>query len=282
MNKNNNKSCLSKTLSVFLLLILVSLFFFNEYKFISNKFYSFGQGSYLANITAEAITKFTNLERKNNSTPSLTESDILNQVAQAKADDMARRNYFAHNTPDGKTPWYWLDLFNYKYQSAGENLAVNFDTSKEVVNAWMRSPSHRENLLKGKYVETGVGIAEGYFGDKKAVYVAQFFGLPQISTDQNQLLISRVHLGQEGSVLGAEIEKVPLTVWSSISTSFNHYALASLLFLLILMILMKKVADKKVSKGTYLFMILLLCMIIVINSIHLNLIKDLDVFISLN
>ena len=61
-----------------------------------------------------------------------------------KAQDMATLGYFAHVSPDGKTPWYWIEKVGYDYQYAGENLAINFSDSKDVTNAWMASPLHKE------------------------------------------------------------------------------------------------------------------------------------------
>jgi len=51
---------------------------------------------------------------------------LLEQAAQLKANDMAEKGYFAHTSPDGKTPWEWLKDVSYPFLAAGENLAVNF------------------------------------------------------------------------------------------------------------------------------------------------------------
>lgn len=105
---------------------------------------------------------------------------FLQNAAQRKAEDMARRGYFAHMDADGKTPWRWAEEEGYAYTGLGENLAVNFDTAEEVIREWLASPSHRANLLNGRYTETGIGIAVGeYAGSHDAVYVVEFYGQPE-------------------------------------------------------------------------------------------------------
>lgn len=104
----------------------------------------------------------------------------LSLAAQKKAEDMAERGYFAHTDADGRTPWQWAEEEGYAYAGLGENLAVNFDTAEEVIREWLASPSHRANLLNGRYTETGIGIAVGeYAGSHDAVYVVEFYGQPE-------------------------------------------------------------------------------------------------------
>ena len=81
----------------------------------------------LSAIYASVLVTLTNQNRVNSNVPELKVSPILEKAAQMKADDMATRSYFAHNTPEGRTPWYWFEKAGYKYVYAGENLAVNFE-----------------------------------------------------------------------------------------------------------------------------------------------------------
>jgi hypothetical protein len=91
---------------------------------------------------------------------------------------MAKNGYFAHFAPDGTSPWHWFDEAGYVYTHAGENLAIHFTDSNEVVDAWMNSPKHRENIVNGVYTEIGVGTAKGKFEGYDTVYVVQLFGTP--------------------------------------------------------------------------------------------------------
>ncbi len=120
----------------------------------------------------------TNNERMVLSELPLKRNALLDQAAQLKADDMAKNHYFAHNSPTGVTPWHWFDEVSYQYSHAGENLAVHFTDSNEVVKAWMNSPTHRANIVNGSYTEIGVGTAEGEYEGFKTVFVVQLFGTP--------------------------------------------------------------------------------------------------------
>ena len=130
-------------------------------------------------VIDSVVVDMTNQERASLGIGELKVNEALRKAAQAKADDMAKKGYFAHVTPDGKTPWYWIDQTGYQYKSAGENLAVNFDYSKDVVQAWMNSPTHRANIVKAKYQEIGIGIAEGFYQGRPSVFVVQMFGTPK-------------------------------------------------------------------------------------------------------
>lgn len=131
-----------------------------------------------AEVLSGALNAFTNEERTANGLPALKANDTLARAAELKALHMATNGYFAHTSPDGKTPWYWLDLVGYPYQYAGENLAINFNDSKDVTIAWMNSPGHRANIVKGAYTEVGTGIASGTYQGREAVFVAQVYANP--------------------------------------------------------------------------------------------------------
>jgi uncharacterized protein YkwD len=124
------------------------------------------------------VIALTNGERAQNNVGLLHENNLLDAAAQAKADDMAKHGYFSHVGPDGKEPWAWISQAGYAYQSAGENLAVRFSDSADVVNAWMASPSHRANMVKPVYTEIGVGTAQGQFEGTPTTYVVQYFATP--------------------------------------------------------------------------------------------------------
>jgi len=134
--------------------------------------------NFLAAVIQSEVIALTNGEREQNSAGVLLENPALDAAAQAKANDMAAKGYFAHLSPDGKTPWDFIAAAGYSYQYAGENLAVRFSDSQDVVNAWMQSPTHRANIVKPQYTQIGVGIAEGMYQGQPATFVAQYFGAP--------------------------------------------------------------------------------------------------------
>ncbi len=139
-------------------------------------------GNNLASVISGVVAMLTNEARTDEHLGALTENELLARGAQMKADDMAEKGYFAHVGPDGSAPWKWFNEAGYKYQYAGENLAVNFTESEDVVTAWMNSPTHRANILRQEFTEIGIGIATGTHKGKRAVYVVQFFGKPAVGT----------------------------------------------------------------------------------------------------
>lgn len=130
-------------------------------------------------ITEADIVARTNNERLTVGEAPLTISPSLTLAATMKAQDMSNREYFSHDSPLGVTPWHWFDEVDYSYVYAGENLAVHFLEAKAVVESWMKSPSHKDNILHEEYSEIGVGMAKGIYKGKETHYIVQFFGTPQ-------------------------------------------------------------------------------------------------------
>jgi len=132
----------------------------------------------LSAIYASVLVNLTNQNRATAHVSELKINPLLEKAAQMKANDMASKGYFAHNTPDGKTPWYWFELAGYKYAYAGENLAVNFENSEDVETAWMNSRGHFLNIMNPKYTEIGIATSTGMYKGYQAVFVVQMFGAP--------------------------------------------------------------------------------------------------------
>src|SRR3989344_3205383 len=164
-----------KSVLVFFFAVLII-----ELGFLVQVFIVLDKTNFLASVLPGVLTSLTNEERRENDAPPLAQSELLVKAAKLKAEDMASKGYFAHTSPEGKTPWYWLDQVGYSYQSAGENLAVNFFESSDVAQAWMNSPTHRANIVKKDYTEIGIGVANGIFEGRNTVFVAQLFGKPAI------------------------------------------------------------------------------------------------------
>ena len=129
-------------------------------------------------VLPSTVVQLTNEERSDNNASPLLRNATLDAAAAMKAEHMARNGYFAHFAPDGTSPWYWFDQAGYVYAHAGENLAIHFTDSDEVVDAWMNSPTHRANIVDSKFTEIGVGTAKGKFNGHNTVYVVQLFGTP--------------------------------------------------------------------------------------------------------
>lgn len=158
--------------------IVFSVALFLEILFLIQIYLILPATDYSANILPGVVVNLTNRSRETYDVPTLASNDLLSRAAQLKAEDMAAKGYFSHQGPGGETPWTWLDRVGYDYTSAGENLAVNFVESEDVVSAWMRSESHKENILSGRFTEIGIGVAKGIFEGREALFVVQFFGSP--------------------------------------------------------------------------------------------------------
>lgn len=160
------------------LFIKKSVYILSSIAFIS--VFSFGIAH--AEISSETLVSLVNASRAENNLTPLAQNSELTAAAQAKANDMLENQYFAHTSPSGKTPWDFINAAGYKYIYAGENLAIGYLDNNELHNAWMNSPSHRENILSPNFREIGIAQASGNFEGADTVVVVQMFG----STEVNQ------------------------------------------------------------------------------------------------
>lgn len=137
--------------------------------------------SYATSMSISGLLQETNQERTGGGLANLSLNSQLNSAAQAKANDMAARDYWSHNTPEGNPPWVFFTNAGYQYQTAGENLAYGFDGSTEAVTGWMNSPGHKANIMNNTYKEVGFGIAnaENYQGTGPETIVVAMYASPQ-------------------------------------------------------------------------------------------------------
>lgn len=87
-------------------------------------------------------------------------SPVLEGAALLKARDILEKNYFAHLSPTGDKPWDFLKKVGFRYSFAGENLARGYTSVYELENDFLKSPTHRENLLSPLFSETGIAIVK--------------------------------------------------------------------------------------------------------------------------
>lgn len=174
-HSNNHKAKIlhPSTLSVIVAFFLVYQFAINFYLLVQPSILG-----YASNITPEQVVELTNQKRLENGLSPLTLNSSLNEAAQRKAGDMFAFNYWAHNSPSGRNPWSFFQEVGYKYLYAGENLARDFMNSSSVVEAWMNSPTHRDNVLNSHYQETGLAVVNGTLNGVETTLVVQLFGTP--------------------------------------------------------------------------------------------------------
>jgi uncharacterized YkwD family protein len=105
----------------------------------------------------QQVIDLTNAQRSKNGLPALKHDTQLSGVAQKKSVDMAQNNYFSHTSPTYGSPFDMMRDFGVTYRTAGENIAQGQRTPQEVVNAWMNSAGHRQNILSTNFTHIGVG-----------------------------------------------------------------------------------------------------------------------------
>ncbi|WP_257008272.1 CAP domain-containing protein [Bacillus sp. FJAT-45350] len=109
----------------------------------------------------DQVVELVNQQRARNGLSPLTHRADVKNVAHRKAEDMINSNYFSHNSPNYGSPFDMLRTFGISYTAAGENIAKGQKTPQEVMNAWMNSPGHRQNILSGQFDTIGVGFYNG-------------------------------------------------------------------------------------------------------------------------
>ena len=137
-----------------------------------------GKNANLAAVYSDTLVELANQDWAASDLSALTVSPLLTAAASAKADDMVANDYFAHYSPTGISPWYWIAKTGYDFVYAGENLAIDFTDSDAVNAAWLASPEHRANILNVHYTQIGIATAEGMYQGQETTFVVEMFGTP--------------------------------------------------------------------------------------------------------
>lgn len=128
-------------------------------------------------INATDIIEATNKERVAEGLPPLATNEKLNTSAEIKVDDMIARQYFEHQAPTGEGVSDLGKKAGYEYVIMGENLALGaFTSSDDIVQAWMKSPGHKANILNTKYQDIGVSVKSAVYEGKEVWFAVQHFG----------------------------------------------------------------------------------------------------------
>lgn len=127
-------------------------------------------------VSDQSFVGLTNRERELKNLPALKWNPALSSSAWAKATDMCRKNYWAHTAPDGTTGWTFMRQVGYTYQHVGENLARNFTSDEATMEAWMKSPGHRANILKPNYRDIGIASVQCETAGKTITITVAHYG----------------------------------------------------------------------------------------------------------
>lgn len=186
-NNYHAHSLHTNMLSAYLLVAIMLVFVSKNVPLFSNVL------GVATDISISKLLSLTNQERINMGLPVLQLNGQLTSAAEKKAEDMFKKDYWSHFAPDGGSPWDFIKQSGYQYEYAGENLAKNFLYSKNVVDAWMNSPTHRENIVKKEYTEVGYAVTNGMLGGEETTLVVQMFGTPIAKTaEKTQVLEQQV------------------------------------------------------------------------------------------
>lgn len=119
-----------------------------------NEQVSAGQSS----MTSQVVN-LVNSERAAQGLTALQKDSRLAALAQQKAEDMAKKQYFSHTSPTYGSAFDMLKAAGYSYKTAGENIAMGQKSAASVMDGWMHSSGHRANILHTSYEKIGVGYA---------------------------------------------------------------------------------------------------------------------------
>lgn len=105
-------------------------------------------------------------------------NEVLARAARQHSEDMAGRDFFHHNSPDGSTPFMRVERAGYDYSGAAENIAAGQMTLEAVMAGWISSPGHCANLMSAEYTEMGAALASNRASSMGA-YWTQVFASPR-------------------------------------------------------------------------------------------------------
>lgn len=209
-------------------------------------------------ISTQELLLLTNQKRQSKGLPLLVLNEKLSLAAINKAKDMLEKNYWAHNSPNGVTPWFFIQKNGYEYTYAGENLARGFSSSKDVVNAWMASSTHRENLLSQNYKDIGFAVVKGKLLGEETTLIVEIFGSTVSPTlakaEVKEAMATSTTYSQEmPSVAGLKSNSLNLSVnlkplIDSNTLSLNISVILVCLFIFILILDMIIVERKKIIR----------------------------------
>lgn len=122
----------------------------------------------------QQVVDLVNKERAQAGLAPLQLDADLSNVARYKSADMRDNQYFDHQSPTYGSPFEMMQQFGIEYRYAGENIAAGQMSPEAVMNAWMNSPGHRQNIMNPNFTHIGVGYVSG--GGYQHYWTQQFVG----------------------------------------------------------------------------------------------------------
>ncbi len=117
-------------------------------------------------------------ERSFGPAPPVRLSETLAGVAFGHAVDMAQHDYFEHEDLAGHSPADRVRAVGYREKLVGENIAYGPKSPEEVVQGWLESPGHCENIMNPRFAEMGIAYAAGQ-ASRRGLYWVQLLAIPK-------------------------------------------------------------------------------------------------------
>jgi uncharacterized protein YkwD len=162
-----------------------------------------------SSLTKQGVIEWTNSQRAKYGLPPLKENSNLDASAAIKTEDMFANQYFAHDSLSGKGVGNLAISAGYSFLTIGENLAMgNFESDEALVQAWMDSQGHRENILNTSYKDIGVSVKKSVYQGKTIWMAVQHFGRPLSDCESPDILLKqRIDFNKENiSDIQADLE----------------------------------------------------------------------------
>jgi outer membrane murein-binding lipoprotein Lpp len=157
-------------------------------------------------LTAKDVIKLTNNARAVNGLHPLAENQLLNLIAESRANDMLEKQYFAHVSPTGQQASDIAQTIGYHYKIIAENIGSgDFYTNQKIVDGWMQSPGHRANILSTEVQEIGAAVIRGKMKNADTYVTVQIFGLQSLPVAQKTCVAPSSNLLNDIEAKKAEI-----------------------------------------------------------------------------
>ena len=200
-----------------------------------------------ADISSQELLILTNKERQNSGVAPLYFNEKLTEAAAKKAEDMFEYDYWAHNSPSGKTPWVFIKSSGYKYVYAGENLARGFSNAEDVMTAWMASPDHKANMLSSNYQDVGFAVKIGKLNGEETVLIVEELGNLNMPIARGKTVEIAASSQLNTAVKNiTSVNRQP--VINSLSFASNIYVMVILIFIFVFLLDMIIIEKKKVMR----------------------------------
>jgi hypothetical protein len=117
-------------------------------------------GTYSPDDQERAFLEMINAYRGQIGAGALVLQDQLGEAAKFHSEDMAQKNYFSHDLPNGNSAEKNIETFGYtNWRFVGENIAAGFEGANAAMDAWKSSPEHDRNMRNANFTEIGIGRA---------------------------------------------------------------------------------------------------------------------------